>query len=161
MVKEIFLENIKAKDKFVQFKAMIPAGEAKPVAPLGPLLGQYGVNLIEFCSDFNKRTEFYLPGIMIPVIIRKMLKEKVYEMELKAPNLSFLIFCAINESIDKSLVEDDDDYSFTLTEINVVDKLLLFDIIRLSDNFQKRNNLEKSAKIVFGFLESTGIDVVE
>lgn len=162
MVKEIFLESIKAKDKFVQFKAMIPAGEAKPVAPLGPLLGQYGVNLVEFCSDFNKRTEFYSPGIMIPVLIRKMLKERAYEMELKPPNLPFLIFCAINENIAKlSPVTEGDEYTLTLTEIDVIDKLLLFDIIRLSDSLQGRGDIEKSAKIVFGFLTSTGIELIE
>jgi len=163
MVKEIFLESIKAKDKFVQFKAMIPAGEAKPVAPLGPLLGQYGVNLVEFCSDFNKRTEFYSPGIMIPVLIRKMLKERVYEMELKSPNLPFLVFCAINENMIKSSlgIEGDDEYALTLTEIDVIDKLLLFDLIRLSDSLQGRNDIEKSAKIVFGFLTSTSIEFIE
>ena len=160
MVKEIFLEKLKAKDRFVRFKALIPAGEAKPVAPLGPLLGQYGVNLVEFCSDFNKRTESYTPGVMIPVIVQKMLKEKTYKMDLKAPNLPFLLFSAIN-SDENDTEEIEDKELFSLTEIEVLDKVLLFDLIRLSDFVQSRNNLERSAKIVFGFLSTTNIKIID
>ena len=135
MVKEIFLEKLKAKDRFVKFKALIPAGEAKPVAPLGPLLGQYGVNLIEFCSDFNKRTENYLPGIMIPVVVRKMLKERIYDMELKPPNLSFILFSAVNveTNLENTLEireeEEDVEERFTLSETENIDKVLLFDLL--------------------------------
>lgn len=162
MVKEIFLESLKAKDKFVRFKAMVPAGEAKPVAPLGPLLGQYGVNLVEFCSDFNKRTDHYLPGVMIPVIISKMVKERAYKMELKAPNLPFLIYCVVNCGGDQEAFDPEfsQDGILNLSECDEIDKVVLYDLIRLSDIISGRDNLERSASVVLGCLSSTGIKFI-
>lgn len=71
-------------------KLLIEAGAAKPAPPVGPALGQQGLNIMAFCKDFNAKTADYKPGTLMRVNL-KVYSDKSYEWELKTPPSSWLI----------------------------------------------------------------------
>jgi large subunit ribosomal protein L11 len=70
-------------------KLQVKGGEANPAPPIGPVLGQHGVNIMEFCKQFNAKTQKN-KGEIIPVILT-VFKDKSFTFELKTPPVSFLI----------------------------------------------------------------------
>lgn len=78
-----------AKKIKVQIKLQIPAGKANPAPPVGPALGQHGLNIAEFCAQFNDRTKEMF-GSVIPVIIT-VYEDRTYTFILKTPPASELI----------------------------------------------------------------------
>ncbi|MCF7812694.1 50S ribosomal protein L11 [Candidatus Gracilibacteria bacterium] len=80
------------KKKFAsKFKIQLPAGAATPAPPVGPVLGQHGVNIQAFCSEFNEKTaDQKAEGLTIPVICY-VFEDKSFELELKSPPASVLI----------------------------------------------------------------------
>lgn len=77
------------KDVTHVIKLQLPAGQATPAPPVGPALGQAGVNIGEFCKQFNERTKD-APGMIFPVIVT-VLKNKSFTFELKTPPAAVLI----------------------------------------------------------------------
>ena len=71
-------------------KLQIPAGQANPSPPVGPALGQKGVNIMEFCKAFNASTQKLEQGMPIPVIIT-VFQDKSFTFETKSPPVSFFI----------------------------------------------------------------------
>ena len=57
------------KKLLTQIKLQVPAGQAKPAPPVGPALGQHGVNIMEFCKQFNAKTDSMEAGLVLPVVI--------------------------------------------------------------------------------------------
>jgi large subunit ribosomal protein L11 len=77
--------------KIVGFiKLQIPAGKANPSPPVGPALGQRGLNIMEFCKAFNAQTQSYEPGLKLPVIITAY-ADKSFTFVLKSPPATVLI----------------------------------------------------------------------
>ncbi|MCF7906024.1 50S ribosomal protein L11, partial [Candidatus Gracilibacteria bacterium] len=85
------------KKPFVsKFKIQLPAGAATPAPPVGPVLGQHGVNIQAFCSEFNDKTqEQKKEGLTIPVICY-VFEDKSFELEFKTPPASVLIKKELN-----------------------------------------------------------------
>ncbi|MDD3534918.1 MAG: 50S ribosomal protein L11 [Candidatus Cloacimonetes bacterium] len=79
----------KPKDAVAVIKLQLPAGKATPAPPVGPALGQAGVNIPEFCRQFNERTQDQ-PGMIFPVVIY-VAKNKSFTFEIKTPPASVLI----------------------------------------------------------------------
>jgi len=79
----------KPKDVAAMIKLQLPAGKATPAPPVGPALGQAGVNIPEFCRQFNERTSD-APGMVFPVVIY-VAKNKSFTFEIKTPPASILI----------------------------------------------------------------------
>ncbi len=73
-----------------EIKLQIPAGQAEPSPPVGPALGQHGVNIMEFCNAFNERTSDREPGILIPVEIT-IYSDRSFDFVTKTPPASTLI----------------------------------------------------------------------
>ncbi len=71
-------------------KLQIPAGQANPSPPVGPALGQRGINIMEFCKAFNARTQSLEPGLPIPVVITAF-SDKSFTFIMKTPPASVLI----------------------------------------------------------------------
>ena len=85
--------------KIVGFiKLQVPAGKANPSPPIGPALGQRGLNIMEFCKAFNAQTQKMEPGLMLPVVITAY-ADKSFTFILKSPPASVLIRKALK--IDK------------------------------------------------------------
>ena len=81
--------------KIVGFiKLQIPAGKANPSPPVGPALGQRGLNIMEFCKAFNAQTQSMEPGLMLPVVITAF-ADKSFTFVLKTPPATVLIKKAI------------------------------------------------------------------
>jgi large subunit ribosomal protein L11 len=75
-------------------KLQVPAGKANPSPPIGPALGQRGLNIMEFCKAFNAQTQKMEPGLMLPVVITAY-ADKSFTFVLKSPPASVLIKKAI------------------------------------------------------------------
>ena len=75
-------------------KLQVPAGAANPAPPIGPALGQRGLNIMEFCKAFNAQTQKMEPGLMLPVVITAY-ADKSFTFILKSPPASVLIKKAI------------------------------------------------------------------
>ena len=72
-----------AKEIKTKIKLQIPGGQANPAPPIGPALGQHGVNIMEFCKQFNERTKDR-PGTILPVVL-SVYKDKSFSFILKSP----------------------------------------------------------------------------
>ena len=79
-----------AKKVIGQIKLQVAAGSANPSPPIGPALGQRGLNIMEFCKTFNARTQQMEKGMPIPVIITYY-QDKSFSLELKTPPASYLL----------------------------------------------------------------------
>ena len=79
----------KPKDADLVIKLQLPAGKATPAPPVGPALGQAGVNIPDFCRQFNEKTQDQ-PGMVFPVVIY-VTKKKTFTFEIKTPPASVLI----------------------------------------------------------------------
>ena len=73
-----------------KIKLMISAGAAKPAPPVGPALGQHGLNIMEFCKAFNAKTADFMPDTPIPVVITAY-KDKSFEWEMKSPPVTYFV----------------------------------------------------------------------
>jgi len=82
----------KRKNKKVEIvvRLQIPAGQANPSPPVGPALGQVGLNIMEFCNAFNVKTADAEPGILIPVVIN-VYRDKTFTFITKTPPASTLL----------------------------------------------------------------------
>ena len=73
-----------------QIKLQIPAGAANPAPPVGPALGQHGVNIMDFCKQFNERTKSNEPGMIIPAVIT-VFEDRSFTFITKMPPVSALL----------------------------------------------------------------------
>ena len=81
-------------------KLQIPAGDAKPAPPVGPALGQRGLNIMEFCKAFNAKTQQMEKGMPIPVVITAY-ADRSFTFEMKQPPVTFFLKKAANLKIGK------------------------------------------------------------
>lgn len=79
-----------AKKVMGQLKLQVKAGQATPTPPVGPALGQRGLNIMQFCKDFNARTQQMEPGSPIPTLITYY-QDKSFTIELKSPPASYFL----------------------------------------------------------------------
>jgi large subunit ribosomal protein L11 len=79
-----------AKKAIALVKLQIPAGQATPAPPVGPALGQHGVNIMEFCKQFNNQTKSQPPGLVIPVVLT-VYHDKSFTFITKSPPASILL----------------------------------------------------------------------
>jgi large subunit ribosomal protein L11 len=79
-----------AKKVMGQIKLQVPAGSANPSPPIGPALGQRGLNIMEFCKGFNARTQEMEKGMPCPVVITYF-QDKTFTFEIKTPPATFLL----------------------------------------------------------------------
>ncbi len=79
------------KKKLVEIKLHIPAGKANPSPPVGPALGQRGLNIMDFCKQFNDRTKGFEPGAPTPVVIQANVERKTFTFITKSPPTSYLV----------------------------------------------------------------------
>lgn len=131
-------------------KLQIPAGDAKPSPPVGPALGQHGVNIMEFCKAFNAETEDLEKGLPIPVVIT-VYADKSFTYVRKTPPASVLLKKAAG--VDKgSSVPNRDKVGKTVTRAQ------LEDIARTKDADLNAYELEQAVRTIAGSARSMGIN---
>ena len=84
-----------AKKEIAQIKLQVPAGQANPTPPVGPALGQHGVNIMEFCKTFNAQTQDQ-QGLIIPVIIT-VYADRTFSFITKTPPAAVLLLRAVGQ----------------------------------------------------------------
>ena len=138
-----------AKKVTEKFKMMIPAGSANPSPPVGPALGQRGVNIMEFCKAFNERTKDKM-GFKIPVEVT-VYADRSFTFETKQPPASELIMKAAN--IKKGTDNPIKNKVATLTTAQI-DEIVEKKIADLNTD-----DKEMAAKIIAGTCRSMGVDI--
>jgi len=134
-----------------KFKLMIPAGSANPSPPVGPALGQRGVNIMEFCKAFNEKTKDKM-GFKIPVIIT-VYSDRSFTFETKQPPASDLIMKAagIKKGTDNPIT----------TKVGSISQAQLDEIIVQKIADLNTDNKEMAAKIIAGSCRSMGVEITE
>ena len=140
-----------AKKITEKFKMMIPAGQANPSPPVGPALGQRGVNIMEFCKAFNEATKDKM-GFKIPVVVT-VYSDRSFTFETKQPPASDLIKKAANikKGTDNPL----------LNKVGTISKAKLDEIIDMKIADLNTNDREMAANIIAGSCRSMGVEIVD
>ncbi len=140
-----------AKKIVAQIKLHVPAGQANPAPPVGPALGQRGVNIMQFCKQFNDQTKGR-EGLILPAVI-SVYEDKTFTFIIKSPPSSILIKRAANlakasGSAGKELIG-----TITRKQVEEIAKLKMKDL--------NTSDLKQAAKTIAGTARSMGISVVE
>jgi large subunit ribosomal protein L11 len=139
-----------AKKIIGQIKLQIPAGQANPAPPVGPALGQRGVNIMEFCKAFNARTQDGR-GILTPVIIT-VYSDKSFTFITKTPPASTLLRMAAKVNKGSSVPNRDKVGKVTAVQVRQIAEQKMQDLNAAS--------VEAAMKMVAGTARSMGIEVV-
>ncbi|MFZ3048155.1 MAG: 50S ribosomal protein L11 [Desulfatirhabdiaceae bacterium] len=139
-----------AKKVIAQVKLQVTAGKANPSPPIGPALGQHGVNIMEFCKTFNARTASE-EGMIIPVIVT-VYQDRSFTFITKTPPASILIKKAAN--IAKGAADPKRNRVARLTGDQIAE------IARMKMVDLNANDLDAACNIIRGTARSMGIEVV-
>jgi len=148
---EVALENRKMAKKIVGFiKLQIPAGKANPSPPVGPALGQRGLNIMEFCKAFNAQTSSMEPGLKLPVVITAF-ADKSFTFVLKSPPATVLIKRAIK--LDKGSARPNAD------KVGKITRAQLEEIAKIKTKDLTGADLDAQVKTIAGTARSMGVTV--
>ncbi len=139
-----------AKKEIGFIKLQIPAGQANPAPPVGPALGQHGVNIMEFCKAFNAATQDQ-PGMIIPVEITVYV-DRSFSYITKTPPAATLIIKAAK--IEKGSGEPNKE------KVGEISKKDLEKIASLKLKDLNANTIENAVKMIAGTARSMGVDVI-
>mgnify|MGYP000228346556 CR=1 FL=1 len=139
----------KKKEVMASIKLQIPAGQASPSPPVGPALGQHGLNIMEFCKAFNEKTKGQ-EGTIIPVVIT-VYADRTYNFITKTPLTSVLLKQAAQ--IAKGSGEPN------RTKVGEVTREQINEIARVKMPDLNANDLEGAVKMVEGTARSMGIKI--
>jgi large subunit ribosomal protein L11 len=133
---------------FIQLQ--VPAGKANPSPPIGPALGQRGLNIMEFCKAFNAQTQSYEPGLKLPVVITAY-ADKSFTFILKSPPATVLLKKAAK--IEKGSGKPH------LDKVGKVTRAQLEEIAKMKIKDLTAANLDNAVKTIAGSARSMGITV--
>jgi large subunit ribosomal protein L11 len=140
-----------AKKVVAVVKLQCPAGQANPAPPVGPALGQHGVNIMEFCKTFNARTQDK-QGLIIPAVIT-IYSDRTFTFELKTPPAAVLLKRAAK--IEKGSGDP------SRVKVGQVTQAQVREIAQLKLPDLNANDVDAAMRIVAGTARSMGLDVVE
>lgn len=132
-------------------KLQLPAGKATPAPPVGPALGQYGVNIMEFVKQFNAKTASQ-PGMIIPAVLT-VYADRSFSFILKTPPASVLIRKAAGIEKGSGAPNKSKVAKLTMAQVREIAKVKLPDM--------NANDVDAAAAMVAGTARSMGVDVTE
>ncbi len=138
-----------AKKVVATVKLQIPAGSATPAPPVGPALGQHGVNIMEFCKAFNAETK-NLAGLVVPAVIT-IYKDRTFTYVLKSPPASILLKQAAGIAKGSAVPNRE--------KVGTVTKAQVKDIAQRKLKDLNIDTIEQAMKIIEGTARSMGITV--
>ena len=138
-----------AKEVIAQIKLQIPAGQANPAPPVGPALGQHGVNIMEFCKTFNEKTAKE-QGMIIPVILT-VYKDRSFTFITKTPPAAVLIKKALN--LEKGSAEPNRE------KVGELSRKQAEEIAKIKLKDLNARTIDNAVKIIEGTAKSMGIKV--
>lgn len=139
------------KELVTKIKLQVPGGQANPAPPIGPALGQHGLNIMQFCKEFNERTKNQ-PGVVLPAVI-SVYKDKSFTFILKQPPVAVALKKAAG--LAKASPEPGR---------NIIGKVSKAEIAEIAKNKMADLNtakLESAIRLVEGTARSMGLEVVE
>ena len=139
-----------AKELVNQIKLQVPAGSANPAPPVGPALGQHGLNIQDFCKKFNDRTKEIEKGLALPVVIN-VYKDRSFDFIIKSTPAAILLKKAAG--IDKASGEPNKE------KVGKVTRAQLEEIATIKMKDLNANDLDAAVRIIAGSAESMGIEV--
>ena len=140
-----------AKKVIGMIKLQIPAGKATPAPPVGPALGQHGVNIMDFCKAFNAKTQGQ-EGLIIPVVIT-VHQDRSYTFITKTPPAAVLLKRAAGIAKGSSEPNRDKVATVTLKQVEEIAKTKMPDL--------NANDLEAAKRIILGTVRSMGLEVTD
>ena len=141
-----------AKKIKTQIKLQIPAGGANPAPPVGPALGQHGVNIMEFCKQFNERSRSMEAGMTIPVVIT-VFDDRSFTFITKMPPVSALLKKTAGLAKASGEPNRNKVGKITIQQAREVAKLKLPDL--------NTDNLDAAVQMVKGTARSMGIEITD
>jgi len=138
-----------AKEIVAQIKLYVPAGQANPAPPVGPALGQHGVNIMMFCKQFNEKTKGR-EGLTLPAVIT-VFKDKSFSFIIKTPPSSVLLKKAANLAKASGTAGKEKIATLTEAQIKEIAKQKMEDL--------NTGNMEQAMRIIRGTAKSMGIEV--
>ncbi len=139
------------KKVVAQVKLQIPAGSANPQPPVGPALGQHGVNIMEFCKAFNAKTQEQ-KGLIIPVVIT-VYADRSFTFILKTPPAAVLVKKLAN--VEKGSAQPN------RTKVGTISKDKIREIATLKMPDLNAKDIEGAMRMIEGTAKSLGIEVVD
>ena len=138
-----------AKKILTKIKLQIPAGQANPAPPVGPALGQHGLNIAQFCKDFNDKTKDKM-GDITPVEIT-VFEDRTYTFIMKTPPAAELLkkFAKITKGSGKPLSE----------KVGSITRAQLKEIAELKMPDLNANDIEAAMKIIAGTARQMGVEI--
>jgi large subunit ribosomal protein L11 len=140
----------KAKQVKTMIKLQIPAGGANPAPPVGPALGQHGVNIMDFCKQFNARTQKMEAGMTIPVVIT-VFDDRSFTFITKMPPVSALIRKAAGIAKGSGVPNKTKVAKLSLKQVEEVAKAKLPDL--------NTKDVKQAMEMVKGTARSMGVDI--
>ncbi|HJM51670.1 MAG TPA: 50S ribosomal protein L11 [Alphaproteobacteria bacterium] len=133
-------------------KLQVPAGQANPSPPIGPALGQRGLNIMEFCKAFNAETQGLEQGMPIPTIIT-VYADRSFSYETKTPPASFFLKRAAG--LDKAASEPGREVvgQVSMAQVREIAEQKMVDL--------NAHDIDQAAKMIAGSARSMGLEVVE
>lgn len=139
-----------AKKVIGTLKLQVPAGKANPSPPIGPALGQRGINIMEFCKAFNARSQDIEPGAPCPTIITYY-ADKSFTMEIKTPPASYLLKKAAKLQSGSQTPGRSVAGSVSAKQVREIAEAKMKDL--------NANSVEQAMKIIAGSARSMGLEV--
>ncbi len=140
-----------AKKVIAQIKLQIPAGQANPAPPVGPALGQHGVNIMAFCKEFNAVTKNDV-GLIIPVVIT-VYQDKSFTFITKSPPASVLLKRAAGITAGSGTPNKE--------KVGKVTRQQVLDIVKMKRKDLNATSDEAAFRIIAGTAKSMGIEIVD
>ena len=131
-------------------KLQIPAGQANPSPPVGPALGQHGVNIMEFCKAFNAETQSAEQGMPVPVVI-SVYTDKSFTFITKTPPAAVLLKKAAGIKKGSGTPNTE--------KVGKVTRAQLEEIVKIKDPDLNASDMDAAVKIIMGSARSMGLDV--
>ena len=141
-----------AKKITAYIKLQVPAKEAAPGPPVGPALGQHGLNIMDFCKAFNARTQSLDNGMPIPVVI-KVYADRSFSFETKTPPASYLLKKAAG--VDKGSAEPNRE------KVGTVTRAQLEEIVSIKNPDLNSYDMDQAVRIIAGTAASMGLTIEE
>jgi large subunit ribosomal protein L11 len=129
-------------------KLQVPAGKANPSPPIGPALGQRGLNIMAFCKEFNAKTQGMEPGLMLPVVITAF-ADKSFTFILKSPPATVLIKKAVGLSKGSDKPH--------LNKVGKITRAQMEDIAKTKMGDLTAANMDAAVRTIAGSARSMGI----
>jgi len=140
-----------AKKIVGQVKLQIPGGAANPAPPVGPALGQQGVNIMEFCKAFNARTKDS-QGLIIPVIIT-VYSDRSFTFITKTPPAAVLIMKELGKEKGSGVPNKEKIGSLTMAQVKKIAEMKLADL--------NAGSLEAAVRMIMGTARSMGVNITQ